>query len=107
MDINQRALGIENVDTNRRASLARVPVGSKSTPETPGAYDPLLSPPIHLDGRHLGGKGSPYDDDRDTIGHNQSNPSMFQSYTADSEHERLHQGGLSTGGPIYPSGSYF
>lgn len=89
-------LGI-NVDTNRRTSVAKVPVGSKASPGIPLPYDPLLSPPTDIgDQQHLGGMGYSYDDERLLRGNNQSNPSMYQSFTPNSEHEVLHKKSLSS-----------
>lgn len=98
-------LGI-NVDSNRRASSARVPVGSKASPGTPGGYDPLSSVPTDVgEQQHMEGMGFPFDDDHVIRGNNPSNPSMYQSFTPNSEHEGLHKKSLSpTIRRIDPSG---
>ena len=89
-------LGID-LDTNRRTSVPRVPVGSKASPGTPLAYDPLLSPPTVVgDEHHPGGMGFSYDDEHVLRGINKSNPSMYQSFTPNSEHEALHKKSLSS-----------
>lgn len=89
-------LGI-NVDPNRKSSSARVPVGSKGSPATPGSYDPLLSPPTDRgEKHHPGAMGFPDDDDLATSGHHQPNPSVYQSFTPNSEHEPLHNKTIST-----------
>lgn len=87
-------LGI-NVNPNRKSSLARVPVGSKGSPATPGAYDPLSSPPTDREEQqHIGGMGFPDDDDLPS-GHHQPIPSVYQSFTPSSEHEALHKNSMS------------
>ncbi len=87
-------LGINLED--RRVSLPRVPVGSKSNPEsksspaTPAPYDPLLSPPLNEGHRQrMGGMGSPYGNEHPTMGRHQSNPSMDQSSKADDDYDSL------------------
>lgn len=89
-------LGID-VDTNRRTSVPRVPVGSKASPGTPLPYDPLLSPPTVVgDEPHSGGMGFAYDEEHVLRGNNQSNLSMYQSFMPNSEHEALHKKSLSS-----------
>lgn len=89
-------LGID-LDAKRRTSVPRVPVGSKASPGTPPAIDPLLSPPIDVgDERHLGGMGYSYDDEHVLRGTNPSNPSMYQAFVPNSEHEALHKKSLSS-----------
>jgi hypothetical protein len=88
-------LGINLED--RRTSLPRVPVGSKSgnpesksSPGTPAAYDPLLSPQIN-DGhrQRMGGMGPPYGNEHATRGRHQSNLSMDQTSKADDDYDSL------------------
>ena len=89
-------LGID-VDTSRKTSVPRVTVRSMASPGTPLAYDPLLSPPTDVgDRQHLEGMGFPDDAEHVLRGSNPSNPSMYQSFVPNSEHEVLHKKSLSS-----------
>ena len=102
-----RGLGIENVNSAPRASVQRVPVGSKSEPNTPQPSDPLLSPPSAQLGQSFGPtmdhrtQGDPEDFSFAQF----STPSLSQPFSAGSESERLHKKNLSASIRSYePSG---
>lgn len=89
-----RGLGIGNVDTPRLSSVSRVAVGSKSSPSPPPSADPLLSPSSTRVGRDFRGLETHSEDDEpDYGGHrrNDSNPAVFEPFTASSDQERLHR----------------
>lgn len=101
-----RGLGIGNVDTQRPRSMSRVPLGSKSTPSPPPSADPLLSPPATRGGRGSQGMQMQFEDaetDHRSHGRNGSRSSVFEPFTASSEHERLH-GMTPSRAEIPPSG---
>lgn len=95
---NTHGLGIVNLESPKRSSVSRVPVGSKSSPGTPGSVDPLLSPVSaksayrhQLDDNAQGNDPENPDDPDDAA---PSNP--YQSFTVGSERERLN-GKMSSG----------
>ena len=90
-------LGISNLASQRRSSVSRVPVGSKTSDKTPGSADPLISPPstgpmnTHRDWQspeNKEGSGASYD---------LAVPEPYQSFTVDSERERLYRNALPGG----------
>ena len=86
----QIGLGITDIKDTPRVSIARVPVGSKSSPTNPGSPDPLISPTS----AKLGGKSYRSMEDQlrslqEGDPYRASTPSINQSFTANSEHERL------------------
>lgn len=103
----RRGLGIGNVDTQRPQSMSRVPLGSKSTPSPPPSADPLLSPSITRGGRGSQGMQMQFDDaetDHSSHGRNGSKSSVFEPFTAGSDHERL-RGMTPSTAEIPPSGT--
>ena len=102
-----RGLGIENVNSAQRASMQRVPVGSKSESTTPLSADALLSPMSAQ-------LGQPYTHNMDhrTEGDQEdfsfgafSTPSLSQPFSANSEGESLHKKNMSGSITSYdPSG---
>lgn len=86
-----RGLAIDNVDTQRRVSVARVPVGSKSPGGSTWA-EPLLSPSStrvgHESSRTLNGQ---FEHESGDLGHTKSAASLFQPFNADLEHEDLNK----------------
>lgn len=103
--IQGRGLAIDNVSTQRRVSVARTPVGPKSSPNTPGMGDPLLSPTSTRVG--FRGLESHFEDDHEDegdLGHSRSNTSLYQPFTANSDRESLHRNNLSSARSVEPSG---
>lgn len=90
-----RGLAIENVETQRRMSTARVPVGSKSPGAGTSAWvDPVLSPSSTRVGnessRTLNGQ---FEHESGDLGQNpnRSSASLFQPFNADLEQEDLNK----------------
>ena len=93
-------LGISNLDSQKRSSVPRVPVGSKALPsiDSPASTDPLVSPisakspkvpyKIHED------RESPSERDEHGIVYDFA-PNPYQPFTVDSEREQLHTRNLS------------
>lgn len=109
--LHEHGLDIENVHTQPRMSIQRVAVGNKSgqvTPATSGSHDLLLSPSSsRTEGDFRGMKIHFEDDDNDhhNLHHDRSNTSLFEPFTAESEHESLHKNSpLRSSGP---SGVWF
>lgn len=83
-------LGISNLDEQKRSSVPRVPVGSKSDLNSP--CSPLSPTTAKLAGKFYRALGShPEEDERDSphIPHNPSTPSLHQTFGANSELEDL------------------
>ena len=92
-----RGLGIENMKSARQASIQRVPVGSKTEPNTPQPADPLLSPPSNQRGQSIAPNvdhQTQYDPENFSF-NRFSTPSLFQPFSAGSESESLHKKNLS------------
>lgn len=86
-------LGIENLQTQRRTSLPRVPVGRKS-PGSAAWADPVLSPSSTRVGNESSREtGKPFDYDPGDLGHSRSAASLFEPFNADLEEERLNKKG--------------
>ena len=84
-------LGISIEDGQKRTSVPRVPVGSKTSPTSPRSPNPLPSPKS----ARLGGKtyrpleNQPEGDERDGTPYNRSTPSLHQAFGVSSEVEGL------------------
>ena len=84
-------LGISVEDGQKRTSIPRVPVGSKTSPTSPRSPNPLPSPNL----ARLGGKtyrpleNQPEGDERYGTPYNPSTPSLHQAFGASSEVEGL------------------
>lgn len=93
---NGRGLGIVNLESPKHSSVSRVPVGSKSSPGTPGSVDPLISP--------VSAKSAYPEDDtpRDDQADDAAPSNPYQPFSVDSERERLN-GKSYLGGPNEPN----
>lgn len=91
-------LGIGNVETRRPQSIPRAVLGGNNNP-SPLAADPLLSPSSTRIGRDSPGLDRRFKEDEldhGERGPNESNPAVYEPFTASSDHERLHGNSLST-----------
>lgn len=88
---HNRGLGIANIDTQKRSTISRVPVGSKASPGTPGSTDPLLSPASSKSTHKVHhNEDSPYERIAREASYTPE-PNLYQPFAADSDRERLHK----------------
>ena len=89
-------LGLENVETEKRASLPRKPVGKSSSPATPNATDSLLSPTLaKLSGKSYSPGEAPDDAVEGDGIYTHPNSSPYQPYSPNNDRERLHTRNVS------------
>ena len=84
-----QGLGIRNLKSLPETSAARVPIGSKSNPSTPGSAKSRLSPSSGQFQRGYNSLNSPIAEDSDTWEDNGSKASLYQPFAAESEEESL------------------
>jgi len=87
-----QGLGISNLGSQGRGSVAGFPVGSKESPSAPGSADPFLSPTsAKLGGKFYRNGDVHHEKDEDEDPYHISAPSPCQPFTVDPESERLHR----------------
>ena len=92
-------LGIENVETRRPHSIPPATFGSHNKRSTHLSANPLLSPSSTQIGRDSPGLDQRFQEDeldQGDHGRNESNPAVYEPFTASSDHERLHGNSQST-----------
>lgn len=89
---HSHGLGISNIDTQKRSTIPRVPVGSKASPSTPSSADPLLTPDsakLTYKARH--NEDFSYERNVQEASYHPPGPTPYQPFTLDSDREQLHK----------------
>jgi len=88
---SSNGLGIANLHSQKRSSVSRVHVGSKTSPSSPGSADPLLSPASAKPAYKPFDGEPPYARDEQDPSHDPTTSHPYQPFTVESERERLHR----------------